>query len=299
MQQFHRTTLFPDNGNFRTVVYSHGWSDLEPFKIIDNPLALRYTVSVSPSTIVLIHTTPRPNGLSITGECKRMLTSEEKRSVKEQVRSIFRLNESLDDFYDLCNNEKPLRWIPKIGGGRLLRSATVFEDIVKMICTTNCSWSLTKTIVGHLTRKLGTKFGDTMYLFPTPEAIASQTERWMRKETSCGYRAPYLLAFAKRVAAGSLNVEQLRTVPMSTAELYAVLRTIKGVGHYAAGNLLKLLGHYDYLSIDSWIRSRYSVLHNNGRKISDAAIEKHYARYGKWRGLICWMEMTKDWHLQR
>ena len=32
----------------------------------------------------------------------------------------------------------------------MLRSATVFEDIVKMICTTNCSWSLTKIIINNL-----------------------------------------------------------------------------------------------------------------------------------------------------
>jgi N-glycosylase/DNA lyase len=210
---------------------------------------------------------------------------------------MFRLDESLDEFYALCRRNSHLRWIPRIGGGRLLRSATVFEDIVKMICTTNCSWSLTKIIVSHLSTKLGVPVHNGLFAFPTPDAIAARSERWLRKETSSGYRAPYLLEFSGRVASGDLSVEHLRNSTMSTEELYGFLRTIKGVGHYEAGNLLKLLGHYDYLGIDSWIRSQFSAIHRKNRTVSDAAIEKYYAQYGRWRGLVCWMDMTKQWHI--
>jgi hypothetical protein len=48
------------------------------------------------------------------------------------------------------------------------------------------------------------------------------------------------------------------------------------VGPYAAGNLLKLLGHYDYLAIDSWCRMKFFELHKGGRKVLDKTIEKFY-----------------------
>lgn len=299
IERMNRTILTlttPKNFKFRSLLYSHGWSDLEPFKVSDDDKVLRTVISLSPKKHLLVLITEQRKKIGLTVESKTTFTKDEQTVIRRCVRSIFRLDDSLEEFYSLCRKEKHLRWIPKIDGGRMLRSATVFEDIVKMICTTNCSWSLTKIIINHLTTKLGSRVADGIYSFPSPEAIASQTERWMRKETSSGYRAPYLLEFAERVASGALPIEQLRTAQMTTDELYKFLRSIKGVGHYAAGNLLKLLGHYDYLSIDSWIRAQFSEIHKNGRKVSDTTIEKHYAHYGKWRGLVCWMEMTKEWH---
>lgn len=295
----NRTTLTltpPKNFKFRTLLYSHGWSDLEPFKMGNDGKELRTVISLSPRTHALVVITEANATLRLAVESTKALTAGERTTIKRIVQSMCRLDDTLEEFYALCGKEKDLRWIPAIDGGRLLRSATVFEDIVKMICTTNCSWSLTKIIVHHLTTKLGTRVAEGIYSFPSPEKIAEQSERWMRKETSSGYRAPYLLEFAGRVASKTLSVEHLRSARMTTDELYTFLRSIKGVGHYAAGNLLKLLGHYDYLSIDSWIRARFSEIRKHGRKVSDASIEKYYAQYGKWRGLVCWMEMTKEWH---
>ena len=294
-----RTTLSlnaPANFNFRSLLYSHGWSDLEPLKVSDDDKELRMVISFSSTKHAVVRISVQHSKIQIAVESKTSLKNGEEPVLKNIIRSMFRLDDSLNEFYSLCKKEKHLQWIPAIDGGRMLRSATVFEDIVKMICTTNCSWALTKIIINNLTTKLGSHIGNEIYSFPTPEAIASKTEKWMRKETSSGYRASFLLELSKRVASGRLSVEHLRTESMTTEELYKFLRSIKGIGHYAAGNLLKLLGHYDYLGIDSWIRSRFCEIHRNGRKVSDKKIEKHYAHYGKWRGLVCWMEMTKHWH---
>lgn len=296
MTQTRLSIAAPSHFNFRSLLYSHGWSDLEPFKVSEDEKELRVVISLSLTHHALVRLHSNNSKIHAAVETQRSLTATEKETLKRIIRSMFRLNDSLEEFYALCKKESSLRWIPTIGGGRMLRSATVFEDIVKMICTTNCSWSLTKIIINNLTSKLGNHIRGDIYSFPAPEKIAGKTERWLRKETSCGYRAPFLLELSKNIASAKISVEYLRTESIETDELYKFLRSIKGVGHYAAGNLLKLLGHYDYLGIDSWIRSRFSEIHNNGRKVSDAVIEKHYARYGKWRGLVCWMEMTKHWH---
>ena len=146
-------------------------------------------------------------------------------------------------------------------------------------------------------QKLGTKTSDSIFSFPSPAVIAKKSERWLRKEISCGYRAPYLLKLCRDISDKKINVESFRNSVLPTEDLYWQLCSIKGIGHYAAGNILKLLGRYDYLGIDSWVRKRFSEIHKKNKKVSDAFIEEHYNRYGSWRGLICLMEVTADWHV--
>jgi 3-methyladenine DNA glycosylase/8-oxoguanine DNA glycosylase len=49
------------------------------------------------------------------------------------VSHMFRLDEDLSDFYELVNEDE-LAWCA-LGAGRMLRAPTVFEDVVKTICT--------------------------------------------------------------------------------------------------------------------------------------------------------------------
>jgi len=178
----------------------------------------------------------------------------------------------------------------------MLRSPTVFEDVAKMICTTNCTWALTTVMITNLVRLLGRKFNDKLHAFPEPTVIAGTSEKSLRTEIKAGYRAPYLLRLAENVASGKLNLEEWRVSQAATQELYVQMRTVKGVGPYAAGNLLKLVGRYDYLGLDSWVRNKYFELHHDGRRVKDSTIERRYERYGRWRGLFFWLEMTRYWH---
>jgi N-glycosylase/DNA lyase len=178
----------------------------------------------------------------------------------------------------------------------MLRSPGVFEDAVKMICTTNCTWGLTTLMVSNLVASAGKGAGKRGMTFPSPAAVAGLTETFLRKEIKAGYRSPYILALAERVASGKLDIESWRTSPLSTAALFDEMQTVKGIGPYAAGNLLKLAGRYDYMGLDSWVRAKYSDLRRSGRRVKDTTIEKEYEEFGEWRGLFFWLEMTRDWH---
>src|SRR5436305_214939 len=80
-----------------------------------------------------------------------------------------------------------------------------------------------------------------------------------------------------------------------TDKLQREMKRVKGVGDYAAENLLKLVGRYDGLGLDSWVRPQFSRKHNKGRAASDEKIHRHYARFGVWRGLALWCDLTEDW----
>jgi 3-methyladenine DNA glycosylase/8-oxoguanine DNA glycosylase len=151
-------------------------------------------------------------------------------------------------------------------------------------------------MVTNIVNLFGEELSGQGRAFPTPDALAASSERVIRKEVKAGYRSPFLLEFAERVAAGKLDPESWRTSPLSTGELFKAMREVKGIGPYAAGNIMKLVGRYDYLGLDSWVRAKYYELHRGGRTVKDATIERQYAPYGQWRGLFFWLEMTRDWH---
>ena len=89
-----------------------------------------------------------------------------------QIASCLRLTEDFSDFYRETQRYPKYRWIAKAKAGRMLRSPSVFEDMVKMICTTNCSWALTEIMVNNLVEILGKAFDDSNKSFPSPEALA-------------------------------------------------------------------------------------------------------------------------------
>ncbi len=215
------------------------------------------------------------------------------------VRSCLRLDEDFCAFHAEARRHPRFRWIAAAGAGRLLRAPTVFEDVLKMLCTTNCSWALTTVMVRNLVGFYGERWDDHRSAFPTPEAIAGTTEAKLRLDVRAGYRAPHILRLAEAVASGRLDVESWRTSVLPTRELYAELFRIRGIGPYAAGNLLKLLGRYEHLGLDSWVRGKYAEIHARGRRVSDAAIERAYRRFGAWRGLFFWLEMTRSWHEEK
>ena len=71
-----------------------------------------------------------------------------------QIRHMLRLDEDLSAFYVVAAADPALAWVVA-GAGRMLRSPTVFEDLVKTICTTNCTWSATVRMVSALVGELG------------------------------------------------------------------------------------------------------------------------------------------------
>jgi 3-methyladenine DNA glycosylase/8-oxoguanine DNA glycosylase len=290
------TISTPADFSFWKTVNSHGWCSLPPFSIDKDRKVLDCILPVSKKSAILCSVSSPDSTLRVRFESKYPILPEQRSVARKQLIQCFRLDEDLADFYREARRHKHYRWIPTMRVGRLLRAPTVFEDVVKMICTTNCSWALTENMVANLTTKLGTPLGPSRRSFPTPETIASVNESFLRKQIKLGYRSPYVLELARCIADGKLDIESWRSSPLTTGALYAEALTVKGMGAYAAGNIMRLLGRYDYLALDSWVRKKFSELHNNGRTVSDATIERHYKPFGKWKGLFFWLEMTEYWY---
>ena len=295
MFKSHITLKTPPHFSFWRTVYSHGWCALAPFRVNKENQTFSRLLALKDGSLASCTLSDDAAVVSVSIQSEKKVSLTEQAEMRSQLSECFRLAEDLSAFYREAKLYPHYRWIPASGAGRMLRAPTVFEDIVKMICTTNCSWSLTEVMIENLTALVGKKFGDGVSSFPSADAIAGLSESFVRKHIRAGYRSPYLIELAERVAGGKLDIESWRTSELPTDELFKQVQSVKGVGEYAAGNLLKLLGRYDYLGLDSWVRARFFELHKKGRHVSDRTIEKHYAQFGKWRGLFFWLEMTRHW----
>lgn len=179
------------------------------------------------------------------------------------------------------------------GQGRLLRSPTVFEDVVKVICTTNTQWGGTKKMVAALVGTYGEPAlnAPRHRAFPRAEAIAKVGARKFATSVRLGYRAQYVYELSEKVASGQLNLEALRDLTLPTNELKKRLLVIKGVGGYAAATLLMLLGHYDELPVDTVCRDFVSRRYFNGKPPTDAEIRATYEDWGPWKSLAYWFDL--------
>ncbi|MDQ4143369.1 MAG: hypothetical protein M3198_06440 [Actinomycetota bacterium] len=226
--------------------------------------------------------------------------------MEQGVRHVLALDRDLSAFYEVASADADLAWAAR-GAGRMIRSATVFEEIVKTVCTTNCSWALTTKMVGALVEHLGEpavgapKSGPLARTFPSPQAMASASPDFYRDVVRAGYRGPYFLSLATAVASGEIDVESWgRASPaeLPDDELGLRLQALPGVGPYAAAHIMLMLGRYSRLILDSWTRPTFLRLAGM-RSAKDATIERRFKRYGPYAGLAFWLYLTRDWVTER
>lgn len=283
----------PQNFSFRRTVASHGWYQLPPFALDTTKRELSRVIDVGAKPPVTIFLTERKRHVHVN--TSRPVTKSEAAIILRDARHMLRLDDDLNPFYSSITNDPEFSWIGEQGAGRLLRSPTVYEDLVKMICTTNCSWALTLKMVNGIVNNLGRESNNGRKSFPNAAVMAAMPLKFFVDKVRAGYRAPYLKELAGRVASGELNVEEWLSSDLPTRDLLKQMKGVKGVGDYAAENLLKLVGRYDGLALDSWTRARFFELRNKGRKANDQKIARYYARFNEWRGLALWCDVTRDW----
>ena len=281
---------------WRTIV-SHGVADLPPNRIDEEARTLGTTVAVPrgrPQTVIVRE--GRGGKAAVTGPA-----GKRSEAVLDGVRHMLRIDEDLSEFYALAAEDPDLAWVTQ-GAGRLMRSQTVYEDVVKTICTTNTAWGGTVRMVSAIVEHLGEPAvggpgeGPFGYAFPSPAAMAAAPESFYRDVARTGYRGAYLRSLAESVASGETDLEELAVADpeeLPDDEVAARLLALPGVGPYAAAHIMMLIGRYSRLVLDSWTRPKYATL--NGRKAKDTAIERRFRRYGRYSGLAFWLFLTRDW----
>ena len=264
--------------DFHRTIHSHGLIALSPNDVPDEGDSLRMPLRLSGGRSTVIEIRPGAPGFARVTASGALRGAAVQAELTARVRRIMHLDGDYSEFYRVAAGDPELRWVTR-GAGRFVHSATLFEDVVKTICTTNCTWSATIRMTDALVAGLGEPVRGVRgaRLFPTPQAMVKAGEAWYRDVARTGYRGAYLRAIATSVARGEIDLDAL--------EEYAP---------YAAAHIMMLMGRYSRPVLDSSTRPRYARL--SGRKPrSDAAIVRRFKPYGRFAGLAFWCYVTSDW----
>ena len=115
------------------------------------------------------------------------------------------------------------------------------------------------------------------FSFPTPQRLAACSEADLR-ECKMGFRAPSLLAAARAIADGKLDLERIRTMDYAAAR--TKLMTLRGVGGKIADCVLLFGYGFDTaFPVDVWIERALQELYFPKRRASDKRLRKFAATH--------------------
>lgn len=275
----------PPDWTLDRVARSHGWSGLPPSAYDQRGERFHRTLTL-----------PDAGPLTVTVDAagtvswgRAAATRADRAAVRAQLRRMLCVDDDVSELAAACAQLPWLAWVPASGGGRLLRSPTVWEDLARMLATTNCSWALTRAMLTRLVNTLGEVGPAGERAFPTREAVSRAGVGHLKEVVRAGYRAESFVALAET----DLDLESWLTTDLTDEELTAQVVTLRGFGPYAAEGLLGLFGRPRGLAIDSWVRAKLPRV--VGRPLTDTDIRERYAPLGRWAGWGLWLELTRDW----
>ena len=174
-------------------------------------------------------------------------------------------------------DEEPMRAaVNSCRGLRLLRQEP-WECLASFILSSTKQIVQIRQIVALLCERFGEPIpaaaeGATAWSFPRPERLARAAESELRA-CKMGFRAPYLLATARRVAEGLQDLQRLYELPVEAAR--AELMTLPGVGRKIADCvLLFAYGFPSAFPVDVWVKRALQTLYFRNRRVKAMRLRK-------------------------
>jgi N-glycosylase/DNA lyase len=199
----------------------------------------------------------------------------------------FRLDENPESHLETADaSVAELRALPGFTGllgMRLLRQEP-WETLVAFICSAASNVRKISGGVEGIAERWGEPIaGSHRRAFPTPEQLSRVRERDLRA-LGVGFRAPYVLGAARRIARDGWDWEALRTAPIEEAR--ARLQELPGVGPKIADCVLLFgVDRLDTYPVDRWIR-RATLELTARRSARDEDLEAWSRRLGPGRGYL-------------
>lgn len=243
-------------------------------------------------------------GRALTVEPSRPLDPGERREVRGLLRRMLRLDE--DAAAIRAFHRVDPRW-KGTGRGRLSRSPTLFEDVIKTVTSCNVQWPGTVAMNLRLCEVFGEEVaggGPPAHAFPTPQRLARARTSMLRARCRVGYRDARIVEIARRFATpperGGIDAHRLEDPRTSDDEVVESLLGLPGVGPYAAANILQLLGRYSRLPLDTEsVRHGRVVLGFEGSSAQVMRrVHEHFAPMGDQAFRSYWFELWAYYELR-
>ncbi len=211
-----------------------------------------------------------------------------------QIERMIRLDTSLEGFHEVYPEAK------KRGFGRLYRSPTIFEDMVKTITNCNMKWGGTVEMNAKLCRNVGSNGA-----FPTPEEIYAVGPDFLKEHCRVGYRGKYIWNLAESIVKGQLDLaidlgstssgECLK----SREDVQKELLKLSGIGPFAANNILQLMGYFDSHPYDTetvrlW-KEEFGAPESATKTEVFKMAKAHYSVYAPYEFTAYWYDLWKNY----
>lgn len=190
---------------------------------------------------------------------------------EERVRWMLGLEEDLTLFHHLCERDRDLSWVAEQKVGRMLRSPSVFEDLVKVLITTQRP-KQARAICGLLCRTFGRPTRWSGCSFPEPQDIAQAQPQQLKVELALGSLGHQIWQLAVLCAEGRPEPETMKRVAPSLSQalcsedeslfddlvaeelawqerLCDLLLTLPGFGVRSVPKMMRMLGCYDLIEV--------------------------------------------------
>jgi len=200
---------------------------------------------------------------------------------QQEVRHYFALDHPLAEICASFPNDPVMNAAREFCRGLRVIRQSKWECLATFICS-----SMKQVAhIRQISKKLRERFGEArrfksrvVYSFPNPDRIGASSEKELRK-CALGYRSKNLLATARHIASGEVDLEKLAQLP--DVDLRARLCELPGVGAKVANCVM--LFAYERLRafpIDVWIervlREKYFP---RARKLNAARLTAFTGRY--------------------
>lgn len=243
-------------------------------------------------------------GGELTVKADRPLDAAQRRLVRARLSRILRLDESVETI-EAFHRADPR--FAASGRGRLMRSASLFEDVLKTVTSCNVTWPSTVGMNRKLCAVFGRRSASGGRAFPTAARLAAARPATLRARCSVGYRDARIVELARIFNAAAkgrragFDPAAAEDGTLTDDALFDALIELPGIGPYAAANILQLLGRYSRLPLDTEsIRHGRTVL---GYKGSAAQVMKkvrrHYEPFGEHRFRSYWFELWEYYESKR
>lgn len=228
----------------------------------------------------------------------RALARGEREEARRQIVRMLRLDEDASELASFHRLDP--RW-KRSGRGRLFRSPTMFEDVIKTVTSCNVQWPSTVTINRRLCEVVGEGGG-----FPSAGRVARTRAQTLRARCRTGYRDARIVELARLFRPRGKRPPELDPAwfedpATSDEDVRRALLALPGIGPYAAANVMQLLGRYAHLPLDTEsVRHGRTVL---GLEGTDAQVMKrvgaHFEGFGAHKFRSYWFELWAFYEAKR
>ncbi len=225
------------------------------------------------------------SGATLRARADRPLSRAEQAHAKRLLRRMLQLD---DDTVAEFHRLDP-RW-KRSGRGRLFRSPTFFEDVIKTVTSCNVQWPSTVTMNRRLCEVINPAF-------PRPTQLARRRPSTLRARCRVGYRDTRIVELARRFARGDVDAAWFENPANDDETVFKALTALPGIGPYAAANIMQLINRYSRLAIDTeTYRHAKTTL---GMRGTDGQLHRrvvaHYDRFADQKFRSYWFELLENY----